>query len=85
MATRTHASRDGWGETHTLCGRDLNPSCGATRSNTPALSGSPTCKVCRERLAPPATQPRLPELKCRRCGHDKGLHAFLEHSFTMDA
>jgi hypothetical protein len=49
----THAAEQGFVVTHTLCGRDLNPSCGSygSHSSRPQLSGMPTCKACRRAKA----------------------------------
>jgi hypothetical protein len=87
--TRTHTTRPGWGETHTLCGLDLNPSCGSHNAQ-PTLSTAPTCHTCRRLAAPKAQPHREPEeRKCtawlahlgRECGLDEGLHTFINHTF----
>jgi hypothetical protein len=38
--------------TRTMCGRDLNPSCGAwgSHSAVPMVSSFPTCRACRSAL-----------------------------------
>lgn len=50
---RTHAPGRGAVVTHTLCGRDLNPSCGSygSHSSRPQLSSTPTCAACRRAKA----------------------------------
>lgn len=42
---KVHAVRPGWGETHTLCGADLNPNAGAHR-DAPTVGAGLTCRRC---------------------------------------
>lgn len=71
-----------WGETHTLCGLDLNPSAGSLRRQ-PALTDRPTCATCRAALAAAAPAPE-PEARCSRCGMGEAGHdMFMPHGFEV--